>query len=168
MSDAPVGYGYTPAEHCRTVARFVDRLGLRNLTVMGQDWGGPIGLGFAGRWPELVTRFVLGNTFAWPLDDVTRVRLFSAVMGGPVGRAGTWLFNLSPRFFIARGFARPLPPAVKTAYMARWQDRRRRGPAAIAPHELIHAREFLREVEAALPRLADRPSMLLTDDLQIR
>ena len=79
----------------------------------------------------------------------------------PLGRAGTSLFNLAPWFFLAHGFATPLPPAVKAAYMAPWRDRRRRRPAAIAPHELIHARAFLQEVEASLSRLADRPVLLV-------
>src|SRR3954452_13171659 len=39
---APAGYGYTPAEHSRVVERFVPTLDLRDVTMMVQDWGGPI------------------------------------------------------------------------------------------------------------------------------
>ena len=53
MSDAPAGYGFTPREHSIMVERFVDRLGLKDLTIMVQDWGGPVGFGLAGRRPEL-------------------------------------------------------------------------------------------------------------------
>ena len=93
MSDAPRDYGFTPGEHSAVLERFVDHLGLRDLTIMVQDWGGPIGFGFAGRRPELVRRFIIGNTFAWPLDDERRIRLFSALMGGPVGRGLKRLFR---------------------------------------------------------------------------
>ncbi len=161
MSRAAPGYGYTPGEHSQVVERFIDRLGLRDLTVMGQDWGGPVGLGFAGRRPELVKRLVLGNTFAWPLDDQFRFRVFSAVMGGPIGRWGTWAFNLVPRFFLGRGMASRLPDPVKAAYLAPWRDRRARRPSVIAPRQLIRAGGFLREVEAGLERLADRPALLV-------
>ena len=61
-------YGYTPQEHSAVLERFVDRLGLQHLTLMVHDWGGPIGLGFAGRRPDLVHRLIIGNTFAWSLD----------------------------------------------------------------------------------------------------
>src|SRR5712692_1269371 len=57
MSDAPPGYGFTPREHSAVLERFVDRLDLRDLTIMVQDWGGPIGFGFAGGRPERVRRF---------------------------------------------------------------------------------------------------------------
>ena len=161
MSRAAQGYGFTPREHSLIVEQFVDRLGLRDLTLMGQDWGGPIGLGFAGRRPELVKRLVLGNTFAWPLSDQRRMRVFSAVMGGFLGRSGTWAFNLVPRFFIGRGMASALPPPVRAAYLAPWRARRDRRPAVIAPEQLIGASEFLREVEAGLAGLADRPLLLV-------
>src|SRR6516162_924 len=82
MSDAPAGYGFTPKEHSRVLEHFVDHLGLRQFTMMVQEWGGPIGLGLAGRRPDLVSRLIIGNTFAWPHDRVWRVRMFSALMGG--------------------------------------------------------------------------------------
>src|SRR6266536_2619844 len=43
LSSAPAGYGFLPAEHSRVVERFMLDLDLRQLTLMVQDWGGPIG-----------------------------------------------------------------------------------------------------------------------------
>jgi pimeloyl-ACP methyl ester carboxylesterase len=40
MLDAPAGYGFTPKEHSIVLERFVDRLGLKDLTLMVQDTGG--------------------------------------------------------------------------------------------------------------------------------
>lgn len=95
LSEAPPGYGFTPQEHSRVLERFVDALGLKELALMVQDWGGPIGLGFAGRRPELVRSLIIGNTFAWPLSSQRRFRVFSWLMGGPVGRSLTTACNLS-------------------------------------------------------------------------
>jgi haloalkane dehalogenase len=161
LSDAPAGYGFTPREHSAWLERFVDALELRDLTMMVQDWGGPIGLGLAGRRPELIRRLVIGNTFAWPLDRELRIRLFSAVMGGPAGRALTRRFNLVPRFFFWRGFAQPLAPGVLDGYLEPWRDPGRRLPATIGPHQLVAASDFLAEVEASLPKLADRPALIV-------
>jgi haloalkane dehalogenase len=161
MSGAPLGYGFTPREHSAVLERFVEALDLRDLTLMVQDWGGPVGLGFAGRRPERVKRLVIGNTFAWPLDDQRRMRAFSAFMGGPLGRLGTQVFNLVPRFFLARGMASALAPGVHAAYLAPWRHRRDRAPAVIAPRQLVAASGFLREVERGLLGLADRPALLV-------
>jgi haloalkane dehalogenase len=170
MSGAPPGYRYTPAEHSAVIERFVDRLGLSGLTLMVQDWGGPVGLGLAGRRPELVSRLIIGNTFAWPLAAEPRIRVFSAVLGGPPGRALNRWLNVAPRVFFARGFAQPVPAEVMHAYMAPWQDPRRRAPAAIAPRQLIMASSYLAEVEAGLPQIADRPALIVwgTKDFAFR
>jgi len=161
MSDAPAGYGFTPREHSAVLERFVDRLALKDFAMMVQDWGGPIGLGLAGRRPELVRRLIIGNTFAWPLDQERRIRIFSWVMGGPIGRSLTSAFNLVPRFFFARGLARRPDPEVLRMYLAPWRDPSRRTAAVIAPRQLIAASAYLREVEGNLPKIADRPTLIV-------
>jgi haloalkane dehalogenase len=170
MSDAPAGYGFTPKEHSDVLERFVDRLALRNFTMMVQDWGGPIGLGLGGRRPELVRRLIVGNTFAWPLDRELRIRIFSWVMGGPIGRSLTSAFNFVPKFFFARGLARRPSPEVLQTYLAPWRDPARRAAAVIAPRQLIAAADYLRQVEGNLPKLADRPALIVwgTKDFAFR
>jgi len=170
MSDAPAGYGFTPKEHSDVLERFVDRLALRNFTMMVQDWGGPIGLGLGGRRPELVRRLIVGNTFAWPLDRELRIRIFSWVMGGPIGRSLTAAFNFVPKFFFARGLARRPNPEVLRMYLAPWRDPARRAAAVIAPRQLIAAADYLRQVEGNLPKLADRPALIVwgTKDFAFR
>jgi haloalkane dehalogenase len=143
------------------VERFVDRLGLKDLTIMVQDWGGPVGFGLAGRRPELARRFIIGNTFAWPLVNEPRIRVFSWVMGGPVGRTLTRAFNFVPRFFFMRGLAQHAPREVLDLYLAPWRDPARRKAAVIAPRQLIAAAPFLEEVERNLPKLADRPALIV-------
>ncbi|MBV9471376.1 MAG: alpha/beta fold hydrolase [Solirubrobacterales bacterium] len=159
-SVGPAGYQYTPREHSKVVERFIEALELRDLTVMVQDWGGPIGLGLAGRRPELIRALIIGNTFAWPNTEL-RIRGFSAIMGGAIGRTLTEAFNLVPRFFFWRGFAQPLAAGVRDAYMAPWRDRARRLPATIGPRQLIAAAPYLREVESGLEALSDRPALIV-------
>ena len=161
LSDAAPGYHFTPSEHSDVLERFVDRLRLKDVTMMVQDWGGPIGLGLGGRRPELVRRLIIGNTFAWPLAAQRRIRVFSWIMGGPIGRSLTSAFNFVPRAFFTRGFAERPPPEVLDMYLAPWRDRARRTVAVIAPRQLIRATSYLREVEAGLPKLADRPALIV-------
>ena len=144
MSEAPADYRYTPQEHSRFVEQFADTLGLTRLTVMVQDWGGPIGFALAGRRPDLIRAFVVGNTFAWPLGGDPRVALFSRLMGGFIGRSLTWAFNFVPRFFFWRGLALPVAPEVLRLYLASWRPRSRRRAAVIAPGQLTAASEFAR------------------------
>jgi haloalkane dehalogenase len=62
-SDKPTDIGwYSYDRHVASVARFVEQLDLRGLTVVVHDWGGPIGLRLAVEHPERVDRLVLTNT----------------------------------------------------------------------------------------------------------
>lgn len=83
------------------------------------------------------------------------------MLGGPIGRVLNRRFNLVPRVFFARGLAQPVPSDVLDLYFAPWRDPTRRAPAAIAPRQLIAASGYLMEVEASLPRLADRPALIV-------
>jgi haloalkane dehalogenase len=73
-SVAPTGYGFTPAEHADVVADFLTQLDLSAVTLMVQDWGGPIGFAVATRHPDRFARFVIGNTWARPKSDRARGR----------------------------------------------------------------------------------------------
>ena len=161
MSDAPEGYGFTPKEHSDVLEHFVDRLGLKDLTMMVQDWGGPIGLGLGGRRPELVRRLIIAKTFAWPLDGEWRIRIFSWVMGGPIGLFLTSAFNFVPKFFFTRGLAQRHAPEVLEMYLAPWRNPARRTPAVIAPRLLVAASPYLQGVAADLHKLADRPVLIV-------
>src|SRR6202035_1039838 len=54
LFDRPPGYGYTPAEHAGVVGELVRELDLKELIVMGHDWGGPIGFSVAPADPERI------------------------------------------------------------------------------------------------------------------
>ena len=159
LTEAPSGYGFTPGEHSENIELFADKLGLRDVTLVAQDWGGPVGLGLAIRRPELVKRLVLGNTFAWRLTSL-RDRAFSALMGGPIGRTMAYLFNGVARFFFMRGLAQRPDREVLRMYLAPFRSRADRKQTSISPRLLVKAVDYLDSVEEGLERIADRPTLL--------
>lgn len=62
-SDKPTDRGwYSYDRHSESLARFVRELDLQKITVVVQDWGGPLGFRFAVENPERVARLVVMNT----------------------------------------------------------------------------------------------------------
>lgn len=62
-SDKPIDDGfYTYEMHSESVAALLDSLALSEAAVVGQDWGGPIGLRYAVERPRVVDRLVILNT----------------------------------------------------------------------------------------------------------
>ncbi len=171
QSRAPDGYDFTPLAHSRVVERFVDALGLRELTLFVQDWGGPIGLGFAGRRPELVRRLVVGNTWAWPVNGDLHFEYFSRLMGGPIGRLMIRRYNAFVNLLIPAGVKRKkLSPDVMAAYRAPFPTPESRMPTAIFPREILASRQYLAQVEAGLAGLRDRSTLIMwgTRDIAFR
>jgi haloalkane dehalogenase len=161
LSRAGPGFGFTPAEHAAVLERFVQELDLSDVTMMVQDWGGPIGFAVATRHPDRFSAFVIGNTWAWPKAD-PGTQLFSRLLGGPIGG----YLILRRNFFVEKIIPgnvklRKLAPEVMNAYRGPFPTPESRRPLHVFPHEILASRPFLAEIEQALTKLSDRPALLV-------
>jgi haloalkane dehalogenase len=170
LSRAAPGYGFTPAEHAGVVEQLVLELDLRDVTMMVQDWGGPIGFGVATRHPDRFRGFVVGNTWAWPKSD-PGTQIFSRLLGGPLG--GYLIKNRN--FFVEKILPsnvkrKQLPEAVLDAYRGPFPNPDSRRPVHVFPREILGSRPFLAEIERGLPALRDRPALIVwpTKDIAFR
>ncbi len=110
---------YTYARHVRWLtAHVLDGLGLQDVTLVGQDWGGLIGLRLVAAHPDRFARVVAANTFLptgdrHPGDAFLAWQRFSQeVPELPVGR------------IVNGGCTTDLDPAVIAAYDAPFPDER--------------------------------------------
>jgi pimeloyl-ACP methyl ester carboxylesterase len=63
MSEKPAGEeAYSLSRHIAIMAEFVRRLDLRDVVLVGHDWGGPIGFGAAVQEPQRYSHLVVLNT----------------------------------------------------------------------------------------------------------
>jgi haloalkane dehalogenase len=93
-SDKPTEIGsYTYDLHVDSIKALVEKLDLRRITVVVQDWGGPIGLRAAVEMKDRFARLVVLNTGLfgsanWPTPGFLRWRRFAerAGLDIPVGR----------------------------------------------------------------------------------
>src|SRR6266516_4419865 len=105
------------ARHVEWVRAFAfDRLGLRGLTLVGQDWGGLIGLRLAAEHPDRFARFVAANTGLptgdQPMPEVW-LRFREVVQNAPA---------LSVSRLVQSGCQTKLPGPVLAAYDAPFPD----------------------------------------------
>jgi haloalkane dehalogenase len=170
LSPAAPGYGWTPAEHAGVLEQLVLRLDVRDVTMMVQDWGGPIGFAVATRHPDRFAAFVIGNTWAWPKGD-PGTQLFSRLLGGPIGRRLIAQRNLFVERILPGGVRRgKLSDEVMDAYRGPFPTPASRRPTAVLPREILASRPFLADVERGLPQLRDRPALIVwpTKDVAFR
>jgi haloalkane dehalogenase len=137
----------------------VAQLGLREITLMVQDWGGPIGFWVATRHPEWFRAFVIGNTWAWPMRGERSTEWFSkalgsSVLGGLLVRRADVFVNV---FMRAASGARSRPGRAADV-QAPPSHPHSRVPVQVMPREILAAHQLLAEVKQGLGRLADKPA----------
>ena len=117
-SDKPAQIAdHSYARHVEWIRAFAfDALGLRDVTLVGQDWGGLIGLRLVAEHPDRFARVVAANTGLptgdTPMPDVW-LRFREVVRTAPA---------LSVSRLVQSGCQRALPPDVLAAYDAPFPD----------------------------------------------
>ncbi|MCC8928850.1 MULTISPECIES: alpha/beta fold hydrolase [Nocardiaceae] len=168
LSTPRPGYRYYPEEHAAVVTEFVDALGLAGVTLVGQDWGGPIGLAAVQRRPGVFDRLVLVNTWAWPVNGTLHFEAFSRIIGGLPIRFLVRRLNLLVNAFIPTGHRRRTPTSAEMNHYRRALDTpERRQASAVLPGRILASRAFFAEVEAGLAELAHLPTLIVWGDADI-
>ncbi len=131
---------YTIDRHIERLDALLQSLDLGDATVIGQDWGGMIGLGWATRHPERVRSLFLLNTYAHrpraKVDLPVPLRLFRTP---GVGEAMVKGLHLFVRGFMFRAGVRKkdrLTKDVKAAYLAPHPTYKDRTSILVFPREI--------------------------------
>lgn len=117
LSDKPQDYPYRLADHIDNLEQVLDQRKVGSCVLVMHDWGGAIGMGWAGRHPDKVDGLVVMNTAAfrsqlipwriavcrWPILGPVLVRGMNAFAGGAIYMAVKR--KMTPE--VARGFLYP-------------------------------------------------------------
>ena len=165
LSTGAPGYRYLAQDHAALLVSFLDQLDLSGLTLVGHNWGGPLGLHAAVQRPDRFERLVLTNTWAWPLNGDPTSEVFSRGMGNPVGRALIRRFNPLVNHFIPFAHKRrKLSGAEMAHYRAATATPERRHAGAVLPGELVGARRFFTDLADQLSAVENLPTLILWAD----
>lgn len=162
QSDKPPDWSYLPADHAANLMRLLDALDLEAVTLVVQDWGGPIGLAYAVERPERIDRLVILNTWCWSVRDERYYRLFSGFMGGSLGRLLCRRLNLFVRGVVPMtyGDRSKLTADIMHHYRAPLPTAESRKGTWVFPGEIIGSSDWLAGLWERRDRFVDRPTLL--------
>ncbi len=182
MSDVPPAsaFDYRPRSHADHLEDLVVALDLDNVTLVVQDWGGPIGLSMATKQPDRISRLLIMNTWAWSVNVDTPGDYHALVDWYNQAKQGGQVF---PDFFCSlvlpgqsglnASAADPTEGAVYDAVLAaylaphvdpvtgEYRTNEPCVPMQIFAESIIDDNAFQAEVEARLSTLRGRPYALL-------
>jgi pimeloyl-ACP methyl ester carboxylesterase len=175
-SETPADRVYTLRTHVENLTALIDSLDLRDITLVMQDWGGPIGIGYAVRHPERIHSFVLMNTvFGYgaagrrDLPNPLETPWFRWILDGmETGRTEAVLSHLGSTILSVMqivGLERldRVDPTFIRAYAAPFQTPADCRGAIDFPLDLAlgRIRDFVREGAAGVPSLRDKPAIMI-------
>jgi haloalkane dehalogenase len=134
-SDKPLARtAHSVQAHADWVAQFADAVGLTDLTLVVQDWGGPFGLSLLAARPGLVRRVVAANTalhtadadlagrLAWPCHAAADGTVTVAQILLDYERLTQELTPFRPSLFVQGATESEVPDPVLVAYDAPFPD----------------------------------------------
>ncbi len=157
---------YTLERHIANLEEFCAVLGLKRVIPVVQDWGGPIGLGFAARHPDKIAGLVILNTWAFTTRGTPKLPVwFKVLTRGKVGdfvmgSRNAFVEQLMPKLLVAPtterimdGYRHPFPNKESRAGVVAF-------PRMIPTSDRHPDWDTMDTIEQALPRL-DVPAIIL-------
>lgn len=160
---------YRIPRHAARLEALLESLDLRYATIVPQDWGGPIGLWWAGKHPKRIRSLAILNTVAHrppgPVKLPLPLHLFRTPGIGELLVKGMHAFARGFLFNAGVVHRERFTPAVRAAYLAPHASWSQRTAILVFPREIPAGPEgsvsdFLAEVSEGLRLLADRPMFI--------
>lgn len=163
LSDKPYSWSYLPADHAGNFAALMDALDLDEITLVVNDWGGPIGLSYALAHPEKIRRLVILNTWMWSVEADPYYRRFSGFMGGPIGRFLIRYFNFFGKVVVrqAMGDRKKLSKHIHRQLYLPLATRQDRKGCWTFPKQIIASSPWLDSLWQQRDKIKDKPAAIV-------
>jgi len=163
LSDKPLDWHYSPEGHAENLASLIHELGLTDITLVVQDWGGPIGLSYAVRNPERVKALIILNTWMWPVNNDWYYVLFSRFMGGVMGRFLIRRVNFFVRVIMpmAYGERMKLTGDIHRHFLMPLRKPQERKGCWVMPRQILGSKEWLGELWRERTAICGKPALIV-------
>jgi len=163
LSDKPQKYTYHLENHINNLEVLLGKSNVEKCVLIMHDWGGAIGMGWAGRHPEKVVGLVVLNSAAFRSEYIPlRISICRWPLLGPILVRG---LNCFARAALFMAVTKKMGPEVAAGYLHpydSWKNRIgvMRFVEDIPMHENHPSWKTLVEVESNLELLRKRPMLL--------
>jgi haloalkane dehalogenase len=163
LSDKPGEWGYLPQQHAESLEELLDSLDLREITMVVNDWGGPVGLAYAIEHPERIESVVVTNSWLWSVADDWYYRAFSGFVGGAIGRFLIRRFNFFARGVVRRVFGdkKKLTAELHKQITAPLATPDERKGSWVFPGQIVGASDWLEELWERRGRLEGKVKLIV-------
>ena len=159
LSDKPYEFDYLPKSQANLFEEFLESLDLQNVTLVVNDWGGPIGFNYAIKHPDRINKIVILNTMMWSVKGDPHFEKFSKFMGKGIGKWMIKNFNFFGKAVVKKavGDKKKLDKNTHRHYYKHLSTPKERKGSWIFPGQIIGSSEWLDSLWNQRDQIADIP-----------
>ncbi|MBK9022956.1 MAG: alpha/beta fold hydrolase [Saprospiraceae bacterium] len=147
LSDKPEFYDYSTQNHSWTLEKFVLELGLKNITLVLHDFGGPIGLDFAIRNSQLIKRITVLNSWLWSSEGDPKYLKLKRILKSPLLPFLYKYLNFSAKYILPSSFGdNKLSTKMKAQFTRPFENRKQRNGTLAFAHSLLNDQEWFEQL----------------------
>ncbi|MCH2045661.1 MAG: alpha/beta fold hydrolase [Saprospiraceae bacterium] len=104
LSDKPKDYNYTAQQQAKNLELFIKTLHLKNFRLIVHDFGGPIGLNYALKYPQEIRQLVVFNTWMWSNENDPKFQKMRKIIASPLVPFLYKYLNFSAKILIPKSW----------------------------------------------------------------
>lgn len=104
LSEKPADYTYSTQKHSQNLTEFIKQMGLKNITLVVHDFGGPIGINYAIEHAHNIKRLVILNTWLFSTKNEPEYKQAEFILKSPLLPILYKYFNFSAAFMVPQSW----------------------------------------------------------------
>lgn len=163
LSDKPETFDGTPQSHSKNLSEFINRLNLKNITLVVHDFGGPIGLSSAIKNHQRIKQCVVFNTWLWETKSNPDTQKIDKILNGAMGKFMYLNLNFSPKVLVKKAFCnkKKLTKHIHKHYIKPFPNKTSRWSLLNLGKALVGSSDWYQNQWESLNVLHDKPWLIL-------
>ncbi|MES2795263.1 MAG: alpha/beta fold hydrolase [Bacteroidota bacterium] len=162
LSDKPEFYDYSTQNHSKTLEQFILDQKLENITLIVHDFGGPIGLNFAIKYPEKIKSIVILNSWLWSSTKEPDFIKLSKILKSPLLPFLYRYFNFSPQFILPKSFGKKkLSNQLLKQFTKPFADKTQRNGALAFAKSLLNDQDWFQDLWNKKQTISAKPTLFI-------
>ncbi|MBK9591084.1 MAG: alpha/beta fold hydrolase [Crocinitomicaceae bacterium] len=162
LSDKPEVYDYSTQNHSATLEKFILDKKIENITLVVHDFGGPIGLNFAMRYPDKIKKLVILNSWLWSSQTDPDFIKLRKILKSPLLPILYRYLNFSPKFILPKSFGdHKLSRHLLKQYTKPFANKTQRTGALAFAKSLLNDQNWFEELWNKRKTISAKPTLFI-------
>lgn len=163
LSEKPKDYDGTPQSHAKNLSEFIQKLDLKNITLVVHDFGGPIGLASAIENSDRIKQVVLFNTWLWETKSNPEAQKVNKILNGGLGKFMYLNLNFSPKILVKKAFynKKALTKTIHKHYIKPFPNKTSRWSLLRIGKALVGSSDWYQDQWNSLNKIDKKPWLIL-------